>query len=54
MTGTSSRHLDGLALAIEEELDKDKIKPLFSGSSSEGASEAGWIVLDYTDVVDFD
>jgi len=52
MSGTSSRHVAGVAEAIKEELYKDKIKPLFSGSSLQvQAQESGWIVLDYVSVV---
>jgi ribosome-associated protein len=50
MSGTSSRHIAGVAEAIEEELYKDRIKPLFSGSYLK-SSESGWIVLDYVNVV---
>ena len=50
MSGTSGRHSVGVAEAIEEELYKDKIKPLLSGLSSSN-SESGWIVLDYVNVV---
>lgn len=50
MSGTSSRHLAGLAQTIEEELNKDRIKPLFSGSASQNP-ESGWVILDYASVV---
>ena len=50
MSGTSGRHIAGVAEAIEEELHKDKIKPLYRGLSSQEL-ESGWIVLDYVDVV---
>jgi ribosome-associated protein len=50
MNGTSSRHIAGIAEAIEEGLDKEKIKPLFSGPRLRNP-ESGWIVLDYVSVV---
>jgi ribosome-associated protein len=50
MSGTSRRHITGVAEAIEERLHKDKIKPLFSGLSSQ-KSESGWVALDYISVV---
>jgi ribosome-associated protein len=50
MSGTSSRHIAGVAEAIKENLYKEKIKPLFSGPSSQDP-ESGWIVLDYVSVV---
>ena len=50
MSGTSGRHIAGVAEAIDEGLYKDRIKPLFSGSLSKD-SESGWIVLDYVSVV---
>ncbi|MFH1339006.1 MAG: ribosome silencing factor [Candidatus Omnitrophota bacterium] len=50
MSGTSDRHLAGLAQTIEEELNKDRIKPLFSGSASQNP-ESGWVILDYASVV---
>ena len=50
MSGTSGRHITGVAEAIKEELHKDKIKPLYSGYSSRG-TDSGWLVLDYVSVV---
>ena len=50
MNGTSSRHIVGVAEAIEEGLYKEKTEPLFSGTSAQGI-ESGWIVLDYVSVV---
>ncbi|MFC1658094.1 ribosome silencing factor [Candidatus Omnitrophota bacterium] len=50
MSGTSGRHIAGLAEAIKEELFRDRIKPLFGGSLSQGP-ESGWVVLDYASVV---
>ncbi|MFH1577573.1 MAG: ribosome silencing factor [Candidatus Omnitrophota bacterium] len=50
MTGTSGRHIAGLAEAIEETLAKEKTSALFGGLSSRNP-ESGWIVLDYANVV---
>ena len=50
MSGTSNRHIQGVAEVIQEELKKDQVKPLFSGLTSQSA-ESGWIVLDYASVV---
>ena len=50
MSGTSGRHIAGVAEAIEKGLYKDRIKPLFSGSSAQ-SPDSGWIVLDYVDVI---
>jgi ribosome-associated protein len=50
MSGTSSRHITGVTQAIEQDLHKDKIKPLFSGSPSQ-SPDSGWIVLDFVSVV---
>ena len=50
MTGTSNRHITGVAETIEKELYKDKIRPLFSGLFSQDP-ESGWSILDYVNVV---
>ncbi|MBU0548827.1 MAG: ribosome silencing factor [Candidatus Omnitrophica bacterium] len=50
ISGTSGRHIAGLADTIEEGLNKEKINSLFRGSSSKNP-ESGWIVLDYASVV---
>jgi len=50
MSGTSSRHITGVAEAIEQELNKQNLKPLFSGAHLTNP-ESGWIVLDYVSVV---
>ena len=47
MSGRSTRHVQGLAAAVEEEMGKKRL----STSTSEGLSEGLWILLDYTDVV---
>lgn len=48
LSGTSLRQTNAVASAIEEDLEKEKIKPLSKGSSND---ESGWIVLDYLSVV---
>ncbi len=50
MSGTSTRHIAGVAEAIEDGLYKDKIKALFGGLPSQNP-ESGWIILDYVNVV---
>ncbi len=46
-TGTSSRHSQSIADAIEERLKQDGLRPLHI----EGHSEGEWILLDYFDFV---
>ena len=48
LSATSLRHTNALAKSIQEELDKDKIKPLSKVNPND---ESGWIVLDYVSVV---
>jgi ribosome-associated protein len=48
LNGTSSRHIRTISEAIEEELLKDRIKPLASRQTNE---ESGWVLLDYLDVI---
>ena len=50
MSGTSGRHIGGVAEAIGQDLHKHKIKSLFSDFTPQD-SQAGWIVLDYASVV---
>ena len=50
MSATSGRQITGVAGAIEQELYKHKIKPLFRGSKAQ-TSDSGWLVLDYAGVV---
>jgi len=48
LSGTSLIHINAIAQAIEEDLDKDKIKPL---SESDSKDESGWIVMDFLSVI---
>lgn len=48
LSGTSSRHVNALAKAIDEELTKSGIKSL---SRVPANDESGWIVLDYVSVI---
>ena len=47
ISGRSTRHVQGLAEAIEAELRSKKL----STSKSEGLKEGAWVLLDYSDVV---
>lgn len=47
VSGRSTRHVQGLAEAIEDEMRSKKL----SGSKSEGLKEGTWVLLDYSDVV---
>jgi len=47
MSGRSTRHVQGLAEAIEVDLRSKKL----STSSAEGLNEGTWVLLDYSDVV---
>lgn len=47
MSGRSTRHVQGLAEAIESELSAKRI----SSKSSEGLREGMWVLLDFGDVV---
>ncbi len=48
LSGTSLRHVNALAKAIQEDLGKDRIKSLSKLAAND---ESGWIVLDYVSVV---
>jgi ribosome-associated protein len=48
LSGSSLRQVNATAQAINEELHKDKIKPLSKGSADD---ESGWVVLDFSSVV---
>ena len=48
LSATSLRQANALALAIEEDLAKDRIKSL---SKVSGTDESGWIILDYISVI---
>lgn len=47
MTGRSTRHVQGLAHAIDEALGRKRVK----ATNSEGMQEGLWVLLDYNDVV---
>jgi ribosome-associated protein len=47
MSGKSTRHVQGLAEAIESKLRSKKVK----ASKAEGLQEGMWVLLDYDDVV---
>jgi ribosome-associated protein len=47
MGGTSTRHVQGLAEAVDGELRAKKLKE----GSTEGLQEGRWVLLDYGDVV---
>ncbi len=46
-SGKSDRQVQAIAMAIEEELEKEGIRPL----GQEGKNEGRWILMDYGDVV---
>ena len=48
MSASSLRQTNAIAQAIDEELDKVRIKPLSKVSSND---ESGWIVLDFVSVI---
>jgi ribosome-associated protein len=48
MSGTSLRQVNAIAQAIEEDLNKDRIKSL---SKVHPNDESGWVVLDFVSVV---
>jgi len=47
MSGRSTRHVQGLANAVDEALRHKKIR----SENTEGLSEGHWVLLDYNDVV---
>lgn len=47
MNGRSTRHVQGIAEAIENQLRSKRIKP----SHAEGMREGMWVLLDFDDVV---
>ncbi len=47
MSGRSTRHVQGLAEAVDAELGNKRI----SSSNTEGLQEGLWVLLDYNDVV---
>ncbi len=48
ISGESLRQVNGFAEAIEDDLYKDKIKPLNRAPVND---ESGWIVLDFSSVI---
>ena len=48
LSGNSLRQVNAIAQAIQEELEKDRIKSLSKVSPND---ESGWVVLDYVSVV---
>jgi len=46
-SGRSTTHVKSIADAIREELKDDGVRPLHT----EGATESGWVLLDYGDVL---
>lgn len=48
LSGNSKPHIKAIAEALEEDLEKEKIKPLASVS---GQVDSGWIVLDFLSVI---
>ena len=47
ISGRSTRHVQGLAEAIETELRSKKLTP----ASAEGLNEGTWVLLDFNDIV---
>jgi ribosome-associated protein len=47
MSGRSTRHVQGLAEAVDAELRQKKI----TSSNTEGLNEGHWVLLDYSDVL---
>lgn len=47
MSGRSTRHVQGLAQAVDDELGLKRLKT----TTSEGLQEGIWVLLDYNDVV---
>ena len=47
LSGRSTRHVQGLAEAVEEELRSKRVNT----SKSEGLKEGSWVLLDYGDVI---
>ena len=48
LSGSSKPHIKAISEAIEEDLEKDKIKALASAASQ---VESGWVTLDYLSVI---
>lgn len=48
LSGTSTRHIRAISEAIEDQLQKIRIKPLASPRSKE---DSGWVLLDFSSVI---
>jgi len=48
LSGTSLRQVNAIAEAIDEDLDKDRIKSLSKVTPN---NESGWVVLDFISVI---
>ena len=48
MSATSNRQVNAVALAIEDDLAKDRIKSLSKASPND---ESGWVALDFISVI---
>ena len=48
LSGTSLRQVNAIAEAIEEDLDKDRIKSIYKVTLN---NESGWVVLDFISVI---
>jgi ribosome-associated protein len=47
-SGTSMRQVNAIASAVEEDLAKDRIRPLSKVNPND---ESGWVVLDFSSVI---
>jgi len=47
MSGRSTRHVQGLATAVDEALSNKRIK----GGTTEGLDEGQWVLLDFNEVI---
>ncbi|MBU0480659.1 MAG: ribosome silencing factor [Proteobacteria bacterium] len=47
MSGTSTRHVQGLAEAVDDEIGSRRTRE----GDTEGLSEARWVLLDYNDII---
>lgn len=47
MSGRSTRHVQGLASALEKEMNRKRLK----NTNSEGFEDGQWILLDFDDVI---
>jgi len=47
MSGRSSRHVQGIAAALDKQVSKKRLRK----SSTEGLEEGHWVLLDFNDVI---